>query len=129
MKAHTASLINAILLITLSIWGFSSSETPSNTALIPAIVGAILLGLNPGVKKENKVIAHIAVLLTLVILFGLIKPLMGAIGREDGSAIGRIIVMIISTVFAKVFFVKSFIDARKKREKEAAEVIDSAESN
>ena len=129
MKAHTASLINAILLITLSIWGFSSSETPSNTALIPAIVGAILLGLNPGVKKENKVIAHIAVLLTLVILFGLIKPLMGAIGREDSSAIGRIIVMIISTVLAKVFFVKSFIDARKKREKEAAEVIDSTESN
>jgi len=129
MKAHTASLINAILLITLSIWGFSSSETPSNTALIPAIVGAILLGLNPGVKKENKVIAHIAVLLTLVILFGLIKPLMGAIGREDSSAIGRIIVMIISTVLAKVFFVKSFIDARKKREKEAIDAVDSTESN
>ena len=121
MKAHTASLINAKLLITLPLWGYLSSETPSITALIPAFIGVALLGMNYGVKKENKIIAHIAVLLTLVILFGLIKPLMGALGRGDGLAIGRVLVMIISTVLAIVFFVKSFIDARKRREKEASE--------
>ena len=129
MKAHTASLINAVLLIVLPLWGYLSSETPSVTALIPAFIGGALLVMNYGVKKENKIIAHIAVLLTLVILFGLIKPLMGALGRSDGLAISRVLVMIISTVFAMVFFVKSFIDARKRREKEAAEAIDSAESN
>ena len=129
MKAHTASLINAVLLIVLPLWGYLSSETPSVTALIPAFIGVALLVMNYGVKKENKIIAHIAVLLTLVILFGLIKPLMGALGRGDGLAISRVLVMIISTVFAMVFFVKSFIDARKRREKEAAEAIDSAESN
>lgn len=115
MKAHKVSLINAILLIVLPLWGYFSSDTPSKTALIPAAIGVILLGLNYGVKKENKVIAHIAVLLTLVILFGLVKPLMGAIGREDSLAISRIVVMIISTILAMVFFVKSFIDARKRR--------------
>ena len=129
MKAHTASLINAVLLIVLPLWGYLSSETPSVTALIPAFIGVALLVMNYGVKKENKIIAHIAVLLTLVILFGLIKPLMGALGRGDGLAISRVLVMIISTVLAMVFFVKSFIDARKRREKEAAEAIDSAESN
>ena len=129
MKAHTASLINALLLIVLPLWGYLSSETPSKTALIPAAIGIILLAMNPGVKKENKVIAHIAVLLTLLILIALIKPLMGAFGRGDGLAILRLAVMIISTALAMVFFVKSFIDARKKREKEAAEAIDSAESN
>jgi len=128
MKAHTASLINAVLLIVLPLWGYLSSETPSVTALIPAFIGVALLVMNYGVKKENKIIAHIAVLLTLVILFGLIKPLMGAFGRGDGLAISRVLVMIISTVLAMVFFVKSFIDARKRREKEA-EAIDSAESN
>ena len=121
MKAHTASLINAVLLIVLPLWGYLSSETPSVTALIPAFIGVALLVMNYGVKKENKIIAHIAVLLTLVILFGLIKPLMGALGRGDGLAIGRVLVMIISTVLAIVFFVKSFIDARKRREKEASE--------
>jgi Ca2+/Na+ antiporter len=129
MKAHTASLINAVLLIVLPLWGYLSSETPSKTALIPAGIGIILLVMNPGVKKENKVIAHIAVLLTLLILIALIKPLMGAVGRGDSLAILRLAVMIISTALAMVFFVKSFIDARKRREKEAAEAIDSAENN
>lgn len=125
MKAHTASLINAVLLIVLPLWGYLSSETPSKTALIPAGIGIILLAMNPGVKKENKVIAHIAVLLTLLILIALIKPLMGAVGRGDGLAILRLAVMIISTALAMVFFVKSFIDARKRREKEAAETLES----
>tara|TARA_Y100000766_G_scaffold166885_1_gene143355 strand:+ start:1468 stop:1842 length:375 start_codon:yes stop_codon:yes gene_type:complete len=124
MKAHTASLINAILLIFLPLWGYLSSETPSITALIPAFIGVILLAMNYGVKKENKIIAHIAVLLTLVILFGLIKPLKGAIGRSDTLAIGRVLVMIISTVVAMIFFVKSFIDAKKRRAQEANKTLD-----
>ena len=115
MKAHVASLINALLLITLSAWGYLSSDTPSMTALIPAIIGTLLLLMNGGVKKENKVIAHIAVLLTVLILFGLVKPLMGAMDRADSMAIMRVGIMMASTVFALVFFVKSFIDARKNR--------------
>ncbi|MEL6135163.1 MAG: hypothetical protein AAFR59_17535 [Bacteroidota bacterium] len=116
MKAHVASLINAILLVGLGAWGYFGSETPSPTALIPVAVGAILLALNNGVKKENKVIAHVAVVLTLIMLLGLAMPLMGAVGRGDTLGIVRVGVMIISTIFAMIFFVKSFIDARKKRE-------------
>jgi predicted ferric reductase len=115
MNAHKASLINAILLVTLSLWGYFSSETPSITALIPAFVGVILIAINKGVKKENKVIAHIAVVLTLVILIGLIKPLLGAIDRSDNLAILRVLIMIISTIMAMIYFIKSFIQARKNR--------------
>lgn len=115
MKAHTASLINAITLVVLGGWGYLGSETPSPTALIPVIAGIILLVLNNGVKKENKVIAHIAVLVTLVILLGLFMPLRGALGRSDTTAIIRVVIMILTTIIAMVYFVKSFIDARKKR--------------
>ena len=115
MKAHTASFINAILLILLSGWGYISSDNPSLTAAIPAIVGVVLLFLNKGVKNENKVIAHIAVVLTLLILLGLIKPLTGALGREDNIAVIRVVVMLLSTLLALVYFIKSFIDARKNR--------------
>lgn len=115
MKAHVASLIHAIILIAMSAWGYFSSETPSVTALIPAFVGLALLGMNPGVKKENKVVAHVAVLLTLLILFALVMPLNGAIKRADSMAIVRVAVMMASTVFAMVFFIKSFVDARKRR--------------
>ena len=119
MKAHIASLINAVVLIVLSAWGFFSSEDPSVTALIPGFAGVALLGMNPGIKKENKVIAHVAVLLTLLILLALIMPLKGAIGRGADLAVMRIVLMMASSVFAMVFFVKSFIDARKRRQQQA----------
>jgi len=116
MKAHTTNLINAAILIILGSWGYFGSETPSLTALIPVAVGVILLILSKGVKKENKVIAHIAVLLSLLVILGLIKPLAGAIGRVDTAALVRVIIMILSGILAMVYFIKSFIDARKNRE-------------
>ncbi|MEM1447458.1 MAG: hypothetical protein AAF957_25675 [Planctomycetota bacterium] len=116
MTAHTASLLNAILLVSLSGWGYFTSETPSPTALIPAGIGVLLLLMNPGVKSHNKVIAHIAVLLTLIVLLGLVMPLRGALKRDDTMALVRVAVMMVSTVVAMVYFVKSFIDARKARE-------------
>ena len=64
---------------------------------------------------ENKVVAHIAVLLTLLVVVGLIKPLTGAMGREDSAAVGRVAVMLALGVYAMATFVKSFIDARKAR--------------
>jgi hypothetical protein len=115
MKAHTASLIHAIVLIALSGWGYLASGTPSVTAMIPVAIGIVLLFLNKGIKAENKVIAHIAVLLTLLVLFGLIKPLTGALGREDTLAMVRVSVMILATLLAMVYFVKSFVEARKNR--------------
>ena len=64
MKAYSVSMINAIFLIALSAWGYFSSDTPSMTALIPAIIGILLILCNNGVKKESKVIAHILSRLT-----------------------------------------------------------------
>ncbi len=115
MKAHTASLINGVILVGFGLWAYLGSETPSKTALIPVIFGAIILSLYRGVKKEDKIIAHIAVLLTLLILGGLVKPLTAAIGREDGLAIARVSVMIVSTIVSLVFFIKSFIEVRRAR--------------
>jgi len=69
--------------------------------------------MNSGIKSENKLIAHIAVTLTLIMLFGLAMPLLGAIDRSDNYAIMRITVMIITTVGAMVSFIMSFINARK----------------
>ena len=71
MKPFIANLINAIILIALSSWGYFASQTPSMTALIPTFIGVVLLICTPGVKNENKVIAHVAVLLTFVVLVGL----------------------------------------------------------
>ncbi|HBS19734.1 MAG: hypothetical protein VXZ56_05120 [Bacteroidota bacterium] len=115
MKAHIVSLIHAVALIGLGGYGYLSSDTPSVTALIPVVFGVLLLAMNNGVKKENKVIAHIAVLLTLLIIIGLIKPLTGAMGRGDSAAVARVATMLVLGVLAMVSFVRSFIAARKAR--------------
>ena len=60
-------------------------------------------------------IAHIAVLLTLFIIIGLIKPLTGAMGRGDSAAVTRVATMLVLGVLAMVSFVRSFIAARKAR--------------
>jgi hypothetical protein len=112
----TISLLNAIILIGLGVWGYFGSETPSPTAMIPVIFGALLMVLNPGVRSHNKVVAHIAVVLTLLILFGLAMPLKGALGRSDTGAIARVAVMMASTVLALVVFINSFIQARRARQ-------------
>ena len=116
MKPYAASLINSLILIFFGLWAYLTSEAPSITALIPVFIGGILLIIVSGVKKEAKVSAHVAVLLTLIVLIGLIKPLLGAL--DKGSTIGmiRVSVMILSTALALVTFIKSFIEVRKKRE-------------
>ena len=116
MTAHLASLINAFSLIGMSAWAYLGGSGASMTARIPAAFGVALIACYPGVKSQNKVIAHIAVLVTLVVLIALIMPLNGAIGRGDGMGILRVVIMMATSVLAIVFFVKSFIDDRRARE-------------
>ena len=115
MTAHTASLMNALILIGFGIWAYYGSETPSKTALIPVGFGAVLLLLYKGVKKEDKIAAHAAVLLTLVILAALLKPLSAAVSRSDSLAILRVSIMLLSTALALFCFIKSFIEVRRAR--------------
>ncbi|KAA5540970.1 hypothetical protein FYK55_18880 [Roseiconus nitratireducens] len=115
MTPANVSLLNALVLIVVGLAGYVTSETPSKTAFIPVVFGGILLILNPGVRKKNKTVAHVAVLATLLILLGLIMPLKGAIGRGDGAAIARVSLMLLTTLVAMVVFVRSFIQARREK--------------
>ena len=115
-NAHNSSLINSIILILLGGFGYVQSSSPSPTALIPVAGGISLLLMYPGVKSQNKIMAHIAVLVTLIMLLGLFMPLMGSIGRGDTNAVIRVAVMLLFTTQALFFFIKSFIDARKSKD-------------
>lgn len=115
MKAHTANLINALVLIAFGLWAYFGSETPSATAFIPVGFGVVLLAFYKGVEKEDKIVAHIAVLLTLLILIALVKPLTAALGRDDSMAVVRVVVMMLTSALSMVFFIKSFVDVRRAR--------------
>ena len=116
MKSHNISLLSSLVLIVMSAWGYLSSETPSVTALIPLFFGVILIICYPGIKKENKIIANIAVSLTLLVFLALFMPLKGAFGREDNGAVLRIFLMISGATISLFGFIKSFINARKAKE-------------
>lgn len=107
-------LINAIVLIIFGLWGYSVGR--SFTALIPVFFGLILLSLYKGVKNEAKVPAHLAVLLTIIILIALIvQPLEAALSSGNVGKILRSSGMIITSALSTVAFIVSFINVRRKR--------------
>ncbi|MAQ69889.1 MAG: hypothetical protein CMD23_02200 [Flavobacteriales bacterium] len=118
MKAYKASLINSLTLIIFGLWGAMSyfqGTTESWTPLIPVIFGVIILICNNGLKKENKIIAHIAVLLTVLVFIGLFKPFTSQINKGDIIGVSRVAIMMCTCIIAMVSFVKSFKDARKQK--------------
>tara|TARA_B100001057_G_scaffold151206_1_gene151145 strand:- start:3618 stop:3956 length:339 start_codon:yes stop_codon:yes gene_type:complete len=112
MNTYKANLINSISLIILGVWGYI--EVSSVTALIPTAFGAILLACSGGIKKQNKIIAHIAVLLTLLILFALLGMRLPKSLESGGLGLFRVLAMCGTSIIAMIYFVKSFIAARKK---------------
>ena len=92
-----------VIVISLISYYFSTSIT----ALIS--FGLFLIILHFLYDKNNKLIAHIAVLLILLLLAGLYKPMTGAIDRGDSFAILRVATMMLTTLYVFICFIKSFI--------------------
>ena len=115
MKPYQSNLLNAIVLIVMGLWGYLASDSPSSTALIPVAFGALFAAVTQPFKNENKIVAHVVVLLTLLLIIALFMPLMGAINRGETLGIVRVGLMILTSSYALYTFIKSFIDARKAR--------------
>ena len=113
MNSFKANIINSLSLIFIGLWGYF--EVISPTALIPVVFGVILLLCTNGLKKQNKIIAHIAVLLTLVILIALIVMRLPKSLDSAGIGLMRVVIMILTSIFSMVYFVISFIANRKNK--------------
>ena len=113
MKTYQANLLNSIVLIIIGLWGYF--EVVSPTALIPVFFGLVLLLCNGGVKKENKIIAHTVVLLTLLLLVALVGMRLPKSLDSGGLGLIRVIAMISTSTIAMVTFIKSFIANRKNK--------------
>ncbi len=117
MKAASANLLNAIVLLAAGLYGYFLILTPEGTraptALIPAAFGLLFLILQKGVASSNKIISHVVVVLTLVLL---VICVMRFIKIEEWGAKKYIfLACIISNAVALVAFIGSFIEARKNR--------------
>jgi len=117
MKAATANLLNAVILIAAGLYGYflvpATTGTQSPTALIPAAFGILFLLLHKGVASANKVVAHIVVILTLVLL-GMCIWRLTLVPVWDAKKY-IFLICIISNAIALVAFIGSFVAARKNR--------------
>ena len=114
MNPKTANLINSISLILMGIWGFLDVSSP--TALIPAIFGILILicfFLSNRNEKLNKIFVHVAISLTILILFALIFTRLPKSIDDGGVGLIRVLIMIGTSIFSTVIFTKNFIDARR----------------
>jgi len=93
MSRYIQCTVLSIVLITFALWGYLGSSSASITALIPVVIGLAILFCVPFVKKGSKIARRICVVLTVLVVVGLIKPLIGALGREDLSALARVLFM------------------------------------
>ena len=120
MQPSKVNLINSLILIVMPLWAYLTYEssdpnsTQSITALIPMFLGIVLLFCTNGIKNQNKIIAHIAVLLTLLILFALLGMRLPKSLESGGIGLFRVLFMCGTSLLAMIYFVKSFIAARKK---------------
>jgi hypothetical protein len=118
MKAASANLLNAVVLIAAGVYGYfgiaAADGSHSLTALIPAAFGILFLVLNKGVATSNKLIAHVVVVLTLVLLVMCIMRFVKV--EEWGPKKYVFLACIITNAIALIAFIGSFIAARKNRQ-------------
>ena len=117
MKAASANLLNAIVLIAAGLYAYFLILTPEGTraptALIPAAFGLLFLIFQKGVANQNKIISHVAVVLTLVLL--IICAMRFVKIEEWGAKKYVFLICVISNAVALIAFIGSFIEARKNR--------------
>lgn len=114
MTSTNANIINSVTLIVIGLWGYFEVSAP--TALIPVGFGVALILCTPGVKKQNKAIAHIAVLLTFIILIALVGMRLPKSIDQGGLGLLRVFVMIGTSACSMIYFIRSFISNRKAKD-------------
>ena len=111
LSPKNASLFSSAVLIIIGLSGYFIKL--SATALIPVVFGVILIICYLLYEKNNKVIAHIAVSVTLLVFISLFMPLSKRFAADDINGILRIVTMQLVSLYSIACFVLSFIKARK----------------
>lgn len=117
MKPSTINFINGLILITAGLYGYfgitGSTGAASLTALIPTAFGLLLIVLGLFWNKAPKVIPHIVMVLTLLLLIMVFNRFL-KIEIWDARKYIFLICMI-SNALALFVFIRSFVMARIRK--------------
>jgi hypothetical protein len=120
------TIIFALILIALGVFGYIGTAAASVTALIPAFFGAVLglLGWAGLYERYRKHALHAAVVVGVVGFLGAARGLPGLMDWMAGDQVDRPAAVLAQSVMAVLMAVyvgmcvKSFIDARRARAKQ-----------
>jgi hypothetical protein len=114
-KPHIVNLIYSIFLISTGITGFVLRYLEEGdfqyTSLIPSLFGIVLLLLTNGIRRQNKIISHVAVFLTLILaVFTLVMFMKNAGNGFMETRKGVIFILtILSSLSVLTFYIIRFI--------------------
>jgi uncharacterized membrane protein (UPF0136 family) len=109
---HKVNMVNGIILITAGLIGFFSNPSYPLTALISPAFGLVFILLNPAMKKGNKIVIHLIVVLTL--LLGIMVTMVFFRAAEPAFDRRSILlaIMALSCYVSFAFYLANFIKAR-----------------
>ena len=107
MVPYKANILASVILLVFGIWGYLDSN--SNTALIPVAFGLLFLLATVPFRQGNRIVAHIIVVLTFLLVLALLKPLFGAINDGRTMAIVRIGIMIGACLYALAIYTSKIL--------------------
>lgn len=118
---HIVNLYFSLLLITLGLYGLFARYFEMGdwqiTSLIPAFFGLILLTMTSGIKKENTIISHIAVVLTIV-MAGMVSYLFISKLGSDFNGSRKFFIFLITGLASYIAFgiyLAGFISKKKNK--------------
>lgn len=116
---HKVNFYYAIFLLLIGLFGFiarySTEGDMQVTSLIPAFFGFIFLFFTKGIKNENSIIAHLAVVLTLVLAAVVSYMFIKNLSPEFAGTRKFFIFLVTAVVSYTVLgiYVAGFIDKKK----------------
>ena len=121
MKMYAITILFGVLLVATGVTVFTNTGSTQKTALIPAVLGGILMvcGILASNEARRMMAMHIAVLIGLLGFIGSIATLFKS-GQSPWAVGGKSTSAVLCALF--VFLcVRSFIQARRAREALEAE--------
>lgn len=116
-KPHKVNLVFSIFLIAIALFGLFARYLDEGdwqiTAMIPAVFGVVLLPMTGGIKRDSRLIGHIAATVVVVLFISMIAMFF----REGGLMLTRknVIFQLITlfSIYYIIINIRYFIRRRK----------------
>lgn len=108
MKPYQITLINAIVLLAIGLWGYLHPGSQRSFALIPVAFGVLFLSTTPLFRSGNLLVAYMVSSLTLLLVTALAFSLVEAFQYKAIGNIIRLGLMSISSAIAVAIYFKAY---------------------